>query len=96
MTKGYWIANVTVTDAQAYSGYQAVAPEAFAAHGARFLARGAGTSMEGRGWQRTVVIEFDSVEVAKACYESEDYRDARAKRAGACEADIVIVEGVGE
>ena len=36
----YWIAHVTVTDPEAYAGYQALAPAAFAAHGARFLARG--------------------------------------------------------
>ena len=28
--KGYWIANVTITDAEAYKGYQAAAPAAFA------------------------------------------------------------------
>ena len=31
---------MTVTDPDAYAGYQALAPAAFAAHGARFLARG--------------------------------------------------------
>ena len=29
----YWIAHVTVTDPEAYQGYQALAPAAFAAHG---------------------------------------------------------------
>ena len=43
----YWIAHVTVTDPEAYQGYQALAPAAFAAHGARFLARGGA-----KGWQR--------------------------------------------
>ena len=40
MPKAYWIAHVTITDSDAYAGYQAVAPEAFRTYGACFLARG--------------------------------------------------------
>lgn len=94
MPKAYWIANVTITDPDAYAGYQAVAPAAFAAHGARFLARGAGETLEGTPWQRRVLIEFDSLEQARACYNSPAYRAARAARAGACRADITLIEGV--
>lgn len=95
MPKGYWIALVTVTDPQTYYGYQQVAPAAFAKYGARFLARGgAATTLEGAVWQRHVVIEFDSKERALACYESPEYRAAREKRAAACQASIVIVEGL--
>ncbi|MCK0126141.1 DUF1330 domain-containing protein [Gelidibacter sp. F2691] len=94
MPKAYWIANVTVTDPDAYQGYQAVAPEAFARFGARFLARGAAETLEGTEWQRRVIIEFDSIDTARACYQSEEYRTARAKRAGACEADIALIEAL--
>lgn len=91
--KAYWIANVTITDPEAYAGYQAVAPDAFAEFGARFLARGEAETLEGRKWQRRVVIEFESFSQALACYESPMYREARSRRAGACEADIAIIEG---
>ncbi len=94
MAKAYWIANVTVTDAAAYQGYQDVAPAAFAKYGARFLARGAAQTLEGRDWQRRVVIEFDSLSQALACYQSPEYRNARARRAAACDADIAIIEGL--
>lgn len=94
MPKAYWIANVTVTDPEAYTGYQALAPAAFAEHGARFLARGEADTLEGTDWQRRVVIEFDSLEQAHACYTSGAYRAAREKRAGACHADIAIIEGL--
>lgn len=92
--KAYWIANVTVTDAEAYQGYQAVAPQAFAKFGARFLARGEAKTLEGADWQRRVIIEFDNMHLAEACYHSEDYQAARAKRAGACVADIALIEGL--
>ncbi|MES0828253.1 DUF1330 domain-containing protein [Ruegeria sp. SCP11] len=92
--KGYWIANVTVTDPDAYQGYQALAPEAFSKFGARFLARGEAETLEGQVWQRRVIIEFDSIEVARACYASDEYRAARAKREAACMADIALIEGL--
>jgi uncharacterized protein (DUF1330 family) len=94
MPKAYWIANVTVTDPDAYQGYQALAPAAFARFGARFLARGEAETLEGRDWQRRVIIEFDSMEQARACYASAEYQAARQKRAGACEADIALIEGL--
>lgn len=93
--KAYWIAHVTVTDPAAYAGYQALAPAAFAAHGARFLARGgAHAVMEGPELDRHVVIEFPSLQAAKACYASPEYQAARARREGAATAHVVIVEGL--
>lgn len=94
MSKGYWIAFVTVTDPQKYQGYQQHAPAAFAKYKAKFLVRGGdATTLEGNSWQRHVVIEFDSKEQALACYQSPEYQMAKTLRTGACEADIVIVEG---
>jgi uncharacterized protein (DUF1330 family) len=93
--KAYWIAHVTVTNPEAYKGYQALAPAAFAAHGARFLARGgAHQVMEGPVLDRHVVIEFPSLADAKACYASAEYQAARACRDGAAVAHVVIVEGL--
>ena len=90
-----WIAHVTVTDPDAYAGYQALAPAAFAAHGARFLARGgACETLEGPAFDRHVVIEFPTLEAARACYGSESYQRARLTRADAAIAHVVIVEGL--
>lgn len=94
--KAYWIANVTVTDPAAYQGYQALAPEAFRKYGARFLARGEAETLEGTAWQRRVIIEFDSMAQARACYASAEYRQARQERAGACTADIALIEAVSQ
>lgn len=93
--KGYWIARVTVTDPDRYKGYAEMAPEAFRKYNARILARGGRfEQLEGEGRPRNVVIEFDSLEQALACYRSPEYQAAREKRKGAGEAEIVIVEGV--
>ena len=91
----YWIAHVTVTDPTAYAGYQALAPAAFAAFGARFLARGGASQvMEGPDLARLVVIEFPSLQAARDCYASQAYQDARRCRLGAATVHVVIVEGL--
>ena len=85
----YWIAHVTVTDPHAYQGYQALAPAAFAAHGARFLARGgAAETLEGPALERHVVIEFPTLEAARACYHSAAYQTARSAYAQALKAHL--------
>ena len=91
----YWIAHVTVTDPDRYKGYQALAPAAFAAHGARFLARGGeADSLEGPAFDRHVVIEFPDLAAARACYASAAYQGAKAERDGACRVMVTIVDGL--
>jgi uncharacterized protein (DUF1330 family) len=95
MPKAYWIAHVTVTDPDPYALYAEGATAAFAAHGARVLARGGRIEgLEGEVRPRNVVIEFDSLEAAKACYDSPEYQEARRHRIGAGDAQIMILEGV--
>ena len=94
MPKAYWIAHVTVTDPDPYARYASGASEAFAAHGARVLARGGAVEgLEGAVRPRNVVIEFPDMATALACYRSETYQAAKRHREGAGEADIMIVEG---
>lgn len=94
MPKGYWIARVAVRDAERYKDYIAAAAPAFAEFGARFLVRGgAVTPLEGSVRSRNVVIEFASLEAAKACYDSPAYQAAKAIREELAEADLFLVEG---
>jgi uncharacterized protein (DUF1330 family) len=94
MTKGYWIANITVTDMAAYQAYRTEVPGVLSAHGGRFIVRGgAQTVVEGTARPRTVVIEFPSLQAAQACYESPAYQAVKQLRLKASEGDICIVEG---
>jgi uncharacterized protein (DUF1330 family) len=95
MPKAYWIAHVTVSNPDQYKFYAADAGITFKKYNALILARG-GTHeiLEGHGRPRNVVIEFPSLQAAIDCYNSDEYQSAKAKRVGAGEADIVIVEGV--
>jgi uncharacterized protein (DUF1330 family) len=94
MAKGYWIANVDVTDPEGYKAYVAANAEPLRKCGAKFLVRG-GTSecMEGSARSRIVVIEFTDFATALACYRSPEYEKARQLRVGKANADFVVVEG---
>jgi uncharacterized protein (DUF1330 family) len=96
MAQGYWIAHVTITDPELYKQYVAANAAAFKKYRARFVVRGGrSVSLDSpdRSQQRHVVIEFDSFDVAKACYESPEYQAALAIRKRCSNADFMIVEG---
>lgn len=96
MAKGYWMAHVQVHDPEAYKRYIEEATPAYREHGAKFVARGGKFDpVEGDDLgARHVIIEFDSMEKAKACYESQVYQRARRHRLAASTGKLVIVEGV--
>ena len=92
----YVIARVNVTDLEKYKGYQALTPAAIAKNGGKFLARGGPVvTMEGEDEsRRIVVLEFDTVDAAKAFYDSPEYREARDARENAADFQMIVVEGV--
>ena len=94
MPKGYWIVHVDVDDPAAYEAYRQANAEAFAKYGGRFLVRGGPQDLrEGSLRARSVVLEFDDLQTAIACYESPEYQAAKALRASVSRADLVIVPG---
>lgn len=96
MPKGYWVVNIEVTDAETYEGYKSAAAAVIAAHGGRYLVRGDANMQvrEGEMYPRPVVIEFESVEAAQACYDSADYQAALAIRQRSAKTRFAIVSGV--
>jgi uncharacterized protein (DUF1330 family) len=96
MAKAYWISWYrSITNPAALAEYAKLAGPALQAQGGRTIVRGnAAKTFEGGTAERTVIIEFDSVEKAIAAYESEAYKAARKKLEGAVEREIRIVEGV--
>jgi uncharacterized protein (DUF1330 family) len=96
MAKGYWIVFYgAISDPAALAEYAKLAGPAIQSAGGRFLVRGLPANTYERGIaERTVVIEFDSVEKAVGTYESDEYKAALRVLGGAAERDIRIVEGV--
>jgi uncharacterized protein (DUF1330 family) len=65
------------------------------AHGGRYLARGGATDVLEGDWDidRLVVLEFPSMEQARAWYDSPEYQEVAPIRQAASRARAVIVEG---
>jgi uncharacterized protein (DUF1330 family) len=96
MAKAYWVAFYrSISDQDAFAEYAKLGPSAIQAAGGRFLARGTPAQVYDAGLkQRTVIIEFDSVEEAIAAHDSEGYQAALKKLGTACDREIRIVEGL--
>lgn len=92
----YWIARAKIIDPVNYKRYADQVSSILDKFGAKVLCRGGAFEvMEGPAcFERYVVIEFESAAIAKACFNSEEYRSAAAhRRTGAGEVEIVIADG---
>jgi uncharacterized protein (DUF1330 family) len=92
----YVIANIKVTDPAGYEGYKKVAGAAIEACGGRYLVRGGKTDVLEGEWHpdRMVVLEFDSVEKARAWWNSTQYAAARGIRQRTAISSVIVVEGI--
>lgn len=92
----YLIAQVAIRDPETYRAYTARSPAIIAKHGGRILARGGATEVleGGADNRRVVIVEFPSMEAARAFYNSAEYQQAKEIRAPASEAQFLIVQGV--
>lgn len=92
----YLIARMTITDMDRYKEYMAASPSVVAKYGGKFIVRGGDkVTFEGEDEARRIaIIEFPSMEKAKAFYHSPEYTAARKLRAGAAEMSLMVVEGV--
>ena len=92
----YVIATVDVKDPARYADYRKMVLPTITAYGGRFLARGGKVDVLEGAWQpaRLVIVEFPSVERAKAWWSSPEYADAKALRQATSEGTLVVIEGV--
>ena len=96
MAKAYWIVFYrSISNPDSVAAYAKLAGPAIQASGGRFLARGGVAKTYEAGLnQRTVVIEFDSVQQALAAHETPGYQAALKALNNGAERDMRIVEGV--
>jgi uncharacterized protein (DUF1330 family) len=92
----YLFANVDVRDPILYEEYRKQVPATLARYGGKFIVRGGATEvLEGKlAPRRIIIIEFESLERAKAWWDSPEYRPLRALRQRASEGDLLLVAGV--
>jgi uncharacterized protein (DUF1330 family) len=96
MAKAYWVACYRkITDSGKLAAYAKLAGPAIVSGGGRFLARDtAAKAYEDGLVERTVLIEFDSIERAIAVHDSPAYQEALAALGAGVVRDLRIVPGL--
>jgi uncharacterized protein (DUF1330 family) len=93
--KGYVILTEVISDPDGMAAYGRAAGSSIREGGAKVLVVERQPEVVEGKWPatQTVVLEFESVEAARAWYRSESYQAAAKIRQDAAECDVVIVSG---
>ena len=93
----YVINDMEVTNPELLEEYKKLSAPIVKQFGGRFIARGGRVvTLEG-DWnpQRVVILEFPTLEQAKAWAESVEYAPAKLLRQRASKSKLIVIEGVG-
>lgn len=92
----FLLANVRMTDTEAYKPYAAQVPAIVSASGGEFLARGGRTRSADGGMEldRLVILGFKNLAAAKAFHGGEAYGPLIKIRQSASDSNVAIVEGL--
>lgn len=92
----YVIVEIEIHDPATYERYKTLAPPAIAAYGGRYLVRGGETTVLEGEWppKRLVVLEFPSLELARAWWASPEYAEGKALRQSCSTTRMVAIDGV--
>ena len=98
MPKGYVIFTEDIHDAAAMGPYSAKAFPTLMGCGAKVLALSDGSDVLEGEWHgnQSLILEFESVEAAKAWYNSPEYQEALPLRLAAANCNAVILSGFGD
>ena len=95
MPKGYWVVRANVNNLEEYSKYIEIATEIIKNYKGKFLIRGGQqTEFEEKGYERTVVAEFNSYNDALECYNSSEYQSALVHVKDSALRLFTVVEGI--
>jgi uncharacterized protein (DUF1330 family) len=91
----YVVTEIEVEDPVRYEDYKKMVPPSLAAYDGRFLVRGGEVETLEGDWspKRMVIVEFPSVEKAKAWWSSTEYAEAKALRQATAKTQMIVVEG---
>ena len=92
----YVIVQVDIHDPATYERYKELAPPSIAHYGGRYVARGGATETLEGDWapSRLVILEFPSMDVARAWWASPEYAEAKAMRHAAARSEMLAVQGL--
>jgi uncharacterized protein (DUF1330 family) len=96
MKKAYWIAKYKrINDQESLGRYAEKAKKVIELFGGKALVRGGKyITFEGEDFIRTVIWEFQNIEIATKCHDSKDYQEAWSLAKNTTIRDLLIVEGV--
>ena len=91
----YLIAEIEITNPEGYAEYAKVVPATVEKFGGKFLARGGKAHPLEGDWpeRRRVIIEFPSMEAAKAWYDSPEYQKPKAMRIANSKGRLLLLDG---
>jgi uncharacterized protein (DUF1330 family) len=92
---GYIVADIEITDPDEYQKYTRQTAATLERYGGKFLVRGGQPETVEGDWKarRIVIIEFPSVEQAKAWYDSPEYSAIKGIRQRSAISNILLVHG---
>lgn len=92
----YILVDIDIHDPGTYEKYKTLAPPSIAAYGGRYLARGGATEALEGSWtpKRLVILEFPSMERARAWWSSPEYAEAKQMRNAAARSKMLLLEGL--
>jgi uncharacterized protein (DUF1330 family) len=91
----YIVVEVEVNDPVRYEDYKKMVPASLEPFGGRFLVRGGAIETLEGDWapRRLVIVEFPSVEKAKAWWGSTEYAEAKALRQATAKTQMIVAQG---
>ena len=93
MAKGYWLATGKITDVKGFMPYAVVAELYLKKCGGNIIIRDIHTDVrEGNPGHLTVLIEFASIDDAKAAYEAPEYQEMIKLRTPYSDCQLSILE----
>lgn len=95
MGKVYVIADIEVTDPDAYEDYKRLSSAAAEKYHGRWLVRGGAIDLLEGDWEphQLVVVEFEDEEAARRWYSSPEYAEAKAVRLRSAKSSLLLVRG---
>ena len=94
--KAYVVVDVAIENPDRYEDYKKLTPASLVPFEGKFVVRGGRLQTFEGDWhpERIVILEFPSVEKAKAWWSSDVYAPAKAIRQSAAQTRMILVEGV--
>ena len=90
------IVSIDIHDPVLSERYKALAPSSIGVYGGKYLTRGGAVEVLEGEWtpRRFVILEFPSMEKAKAWHDSPEYAPAKALRDSCARSLMLLAEGL--